>query len=284
MRENLVPGSDGAGIVRAVGGNVTEFKADDIVVTHLCPDVGDDHIPTFADISAGIGHGKDGTLREFGVFHRTVLVPAPKNLTFEQAATLTCSGLTAWNALQDVKEGNWVLVQGTGGVSIAALQFAVAKGANVVATTSTEEKAERLRKLGAKTVVNYRAIKNWGEEARKATVNGRGFDCVVDVGGNGTLPESLKAVRVGGTVVLTGILSGQEPDAVPMMAALFQVCSVRGVLLGTREQFMELVNFVEERDVHPVLDDVEFSLDKVKECYDRLEAQKHFSKVSIKLR
>lgn len=282
MKENLVPGSDGAGVVRAVGTNVKEFKAGDKVVTHLCPEVGDDHIPTFADISAGIGHGKDGTLREFGVFHYTALVLAPKNLTFEQAATLTCSGLTAWNALKDVKEGDWVLVQGTGGVSIAALQFAVGKGASVVATTSTEEKAERLRKLGAKRVMNYRNTTNWGEEARKATVDGRGFDCIVDVGGNGTLPESLKAVRIGGGVVLTGILSGQEPQAVPMMAVLFQVCSVRGILLGTRKQFMELVKFVEEKDVQPVLDDVDFSLDEVKECYDRLEAQKHFSKVVIK--
>ena len=282
MKENLVPGSDGAGIVRRVGSNVKVFKAGDNVVTHLCPEVGDDRVPTFAAISAGIGHGKDGTLREFGVFHQTALVSAPKNLTFEQAATLTCSGLTAWNALQDVKEGDWVLVQGTGGVSIAALQFAVAKGANVVATTSTEEKAERLGKLGAKMVVNYRKSKNWGEEARGSTADGRGFDCVVDVGGNGTLPESLKAVRVGGTVVLTGILSGQEPQAVPMMAALFQVCSVRGILLGTRSQFMELVKFVEEKDVQPVLDDVEFSLDEVRECYDRVEAQKHFSKVVIK--
>lgn len=261
-----------------------DFKERDRVVVHMCPGVGDDHIPTFAGISAGIGHGKDGTLREYGNFEATALVHAPKNLSFEKAATLTCSGLTAWNALEGVKEGDWVLVQGTGGVSVAALQFAVAKGANVVATTSSEEKAERLRKLGAKEVINYRTTEKWGEEARKITAEGRGFDCMVDVGGNGTLPESLKAVRTGGTVVLTGILSGQEPEAVPMMAALFQVCTVRGILLGTRTQFRELVKFVEDKDVQPVLDDVEFGLEQVKECYERLEAQKHFSKVVIKVR
>lgn len=240
------------------------------------------------DISAGLGHSIDGTLRDRGHFHETALVHAPKDLDFGRASTLTCSGLTAWNALfglkgRQVQAGNWVLVQGTGGVSIAALQFAVAVGAIVVATTSTAVKATRLQALGAAHVLNYRQVPAWGSTARALTPGGRGFDFVVDVGGNDTLLESLNAIRTDGIIVATGLLGGTDPQPVPMLAALMHACTVRGILLGTRNQLRDMVRFVEERHIEPVVDDMSFGLAEVKEAYERLEKQQHFSKVVVRI-
>ena len=173
-----------------------------------------------AEISGGLGHTLDGTLQQYGYFSSSVLVHAPGNLSFQQAATLTCSGLTAYNALfglpgREVKSGDYVLVQGTGGVSIAALQFAVSVGAIVVATTSSEEKAERLKNLGAREVVNYRSTPEWGTAVRELTPEKRGFDILVDVGGDVTLHQALKAVRKDGLIVVSGILGGFSRSPYP---------------------------------------------------------------------
>jgi NADPH:quinone reductase-like Zn-dependent oxidoreductase len=289
IRSNLIPGSDGAGIVKDVGKNVKEFHPGDRVVTHMTPQLSDDEPPTFANICAGIGHGMDGTLRQYGRFKWTALVHAPQSLNFEEAATLTCSGLTAYNALfglrgREVKAGDWVLVQGTGGVSVAALQFAIAVGATVVATTSTEAKADRLKALGAKAVINYKTTPEWGLSARELTPDGRGFDLIVDVGGEATLGESVKATRTDCTVVAAGLVGGATKESVPMMAALFNACTVRGILLGTRVQFQEMVKFVDEKKVKPVLDEQVFNIRETKEAMRFLERQGHFSKVAIKLR
>ncbi|KAF2163988.1 hypothetical protein M409DRAFT_57090 [Zasmidium cellare ATCC 36951] len=288
VKANVVPGSDGAGIVKEVGKNVQEFKAGDRVATHLTPTIPNDQFPTLIDIGAGLGQSIDGTLQEVGIFPQSALVHAPKDLSFDRAATLTCSGLTAWNALfglkgNEVKAGDWVLVQGTGGVSIAALQFASAIGANVVATTSTDEKAKRLESLGAKHVINYRDTPKWSAEARKLTPLNRGFDLIVDVGGDSTLNESLAAVRANGVVAATGIL-GSDSQPVPMLKTIWYVCTVRGIVLGTRDQFKKMVKFVEEKNLQPVVDDVVFTLEQTKDAYERLAAQKHFSKVIIKIR
>ncbi|KAL2756621.1 hypothetical protein ACRALDRAFT_2103122 [Sodiomyces alcalophilus JCM 7366] len=288
---NAVPGSDGAGLVKSVGSAVTSFKPGDRVVTHLSPKVveaaGDDAHASFSDISHGMGQVVDGTLRTAGIFTESALVHAPESLDWAQAATLTCSGLTAWNALFGIRgravgPGDWVLVQGTGGVSVAALQFAVAAGATVVATTSTEEKAARLRGLGAKHTINYRTSPDWGAEARKLTPGARGFDFVVDIAGNATLAQSLVAVRTDGIVPVVG-LAGGEAEPVPMMGALLHACIVRGLLLGSRTQFKDMVRFVDEKRVVPALDDVVFELHETKEAYRRLQEQKHFSKVVIKI-
>ena len=287
LPKDVVPGSDGAGIVKEVGSKVKDLKVGEHVVTHLAPTEDDNALPpSMAEISAGLGHGINGTLQEYGHFHQTALIKAPHNLDFARAATLTCSGLTAWNALfglagREVKKGDWVLVQGTGGVSIAALQFAAAVGAHVVATTSSQEKAKRLKELGAEHVVNYRTTPGWGVEARKLVPENAGFDLIVDVGGDSTLNESLKAVRTDGVVAATGLLGADEP--VPMLSAIFHVCIVRGVLLGTRKQFKDMVSFIEEKEVQPVLDDVVFGLEEVRDAYERMVKQEHFSKVVIKM-
>ncbi|KAK2052143.1 NAD(P)-binding protein [Colletotrichum caudatum] len=275
IRAGVVPGSDGAGVVKAIGASVSTVKPGDRVITHLTPRLveksGDKELPVYLDIGDGLGQIVDGTLRSEGVFSEAALVLAPKTLNWSEAATLTCSGLTAWNALFGLKgrepgSGTWVLVQGTGGVSIAALQLAVAAGSTVVATTSSEEKAKRLRHLGAKSY----------------TPSQQGFDIVVDIGGDGTLAQSVTAVRTDGVIVAAGLVGGQA-EPVPMLAALGRPCIVRGVLLGSRSQFREMVRFVDDKNIKPAIDDVVFELSEVKDAYSRLKAKKHFSKVVIKI-
>ncbi|KAK4173822.1 putative alcohol dehydrogenase [Triangularia setosa] len=288
---NVVPGSDGAGMVVSVGSAVTSLSPGDRVVTYLSPSLppsDETTLPAFSDIGAGLGQKVHGTLTNQMVITQHGVIKAPSNLNPIQAATLTCSGLTAWNALfglsgREIKEGDWVVVQGTGGVSIAALQFAVAVGANVIATTSSKEKAERLKELGAKHVINYKETEDWGDIAKDYTPDKKGVDMVVDVAGNSSLVQSLAAVRTDGIIVLVGLLGKFDAGAIPMMSALWRPCIVRGVLLGSRQQYRNLVRFVEEKGVVPVVDDVIFGLEEVKEAYKRLEEQKHFSKVVIKI-
>jgi NADPH:quinone reductase-like Zn-dependent oxidoreductase len=270
-------------------GSASSFKVGDNVVTHLVPFIPDGEFPAFTHIGTGMGQEVDGTLREYGVFHDSCLVLMPKSISFEQAATLTCSALTAWNALfglkgREPKKGDWVLTQGTGGVSTAALQFAIAAGATVVATTSGEAKATRLRTLGATHVINYREDEKWGETAKSLTPNGQGFDQVVDVGGNSTLAQSLKAIKVDGLITAAGLVGGAGDESRPsLLDTLFSICIVRGVLLGTRQQFRDMNHFIEENKVEPATDDEVFDLKDTKAAYQKLEAQKHFAKVIIKI-
>ena len=182
-----------------------------------------------------------------------------------------------------MKAGDWVLTQGTGGVSVAALQFAVAAGANVVATTSSDDKAARLKELGAKHIVNYRTNPaGWGKEAKDLTPNGAGFDFIVDIGGDATLAQAVPAAKTDGIVVLAGLRGSGQP--VPLLIALMYPCVVRGVLAGSRTQLKDLVKFVDEKKIVPALDDVVYDLKDAKKAYQRLDATKHFSKVAIKIR
>ncbi|KXJ94395.1 hypothetical protein Micbo1qcDRAFT_43895 [Microdochium bolleyi] len=303
---NVTPGSDGAGKIVALGSAVARLcpalavssQGQDVVM-HLAPHTGSDDaaMPGFEDIGSGLGQSQHGTLTRRGVFHYTALLPKPAGISYEAAASLTCSGLTAWNALMGVqgkrvKKGDWVLVQGTGGVSIAALQIAKAAGANVVATTSSPSKAAQLRALGATHVINYRETPDWGSAARQHTPNDgkQGFDHVVDVGGALTAPQSIKAVRRDGVVTMAGLLGGTggegAPEPVEIMAALWNICTVRGVLLGSRGMFRELLDFVAEHKINMALDDEAewFAFEQVKEAYGRLSRQEHFAKVVIKIR
>ncbi|KAJ5865368.1 uncharacterized protein N7529_007284 [Penicillium soppii] len=287
----IVPGCDGAGIVEEVGSSVREFRSGDRVVTHVSPKLvesrGDDALAGFADVPPCLGQGSDGTLRSHGVYSEAGLVHAPTSLDLLHAATLTCTWTTAWNSLFGLKGReagpcSWVLVQGTGGVSTASLQLAVAAGATVIATTSSEEKASRLKALGATHVINYRTNSEWGEEARLLTPGGRGFDFVIDVGGNETLPQSLAAVRVDGIILVVGGV-GETTEAVPMSAALLHSCIIRGILAASRNQFRELVRFIDEKGILPAVDDVVFELAAAKSAYRRLKEKKHFSKVLIRI-
>lgn len=296
-RPDVIPGSDGAGVVRKVGSKITSFQPGDRVVTHLAPrfynDVSlgvldDDAMPRGGHICAGLGQELDGTLTTLGVFHESCLIEFREDrIGFEEAATLSCSGITAWNGImglrgREVKQGDWVLVQGSGGVSVAALQFALAAGASVVATTSSDEKGAKLRELGACHVINYREVPQWGSVVKQLTPLERGFDVVVDVGGNATLSQSLRAIRTDGLVVMAGMV-GKSNEQVPMLSLMGSNCTVRSVLLGSRQMFRDMLAFVEEKGVRPALDAETFGLGEVKEAFKRLEEQKHFSKVVIQI-
>lgn len=288
----VVPACDGAGVVEAVGSAVQEFRPGDRVVTHVggrfVAANGDDALPSITDALVMLGQGEDGTLRSEGVFTEKGLVHAPKSISWLQAATLTCTWTSAWNALFGVQgkepgPGKWILVQGTGGVSVAALQLAVATGATVVATTSTQDRERRLKECGASHTISYiEKPQDWGQAARALTPNGRGFDIVVDVGGNQTLPQSLAAVRVDGMVVLAGGV-GQAADPAPLFLAFMHTCLVRGILASSRRQFQEVVRFIDEKKIVPAVDDVVFELAEAKDAYRRLHEKKHFAKVVIRI-
>ncbi|KAF4981396.1 hypothetical protein FZEAL_2790 [Fusarium zealandicum] len=284
----IVPACDGAGTLEAVGSSVSNFRPGDKVLTHVADLIDDDAQLTVAELHVTLGQGVDGTLRSMGVFTDRTLVHAPMSLDWLPAATLTCTWTTAWNVLCGLEgrkagPGSWVLVQGTGGVSIATLQVATALGATVVATTSSEEKAARLRELGAKYVVNYRTNpEGWGKEARGLTPNQRGFDIIADIGGNQTLSQSLGAIRADGVVTVVGGV-GEDTEPVPLFGALMHTCIVRGLLAASRAQFRDLVSFVDEKKIKPAIDDVVFELADAKDAYRRLKEKKHFSKVVIRV-
>ncbi|TID27542.1 zinc-binding alcohol dehydrogenase-like protein [Venturia nashicola] len=290
LSPSLIPGSDGSGKVILTGSSVSSFKIGDRVVTHLVPFTEPTTFPTLSSISTGMGQQLNGTLAQYAVFPESCLLHAPKNLSSKQTATLTCSGLTAWNACmglkgREVKKGDWVLVQGSGGVSVAALQFAVAAGATVIATTSSNEKTNRLKALGASHIINYRTDPKWGQTAKALTPNSRGLDLVIDVGGDNTLAQSLAAIRVDGLIVAAGLVAGAPGETRPaLMDALWNVCIVRGILLGTRQQFGDMVRFIEQKEVDIAIDEEAFGLKDAKEAYRKLETQKHFSKIVVKVR
>lgn len=288
----LVPGCDGAGTVEAVGSAVQEFAPGDRVVTFAAPLVaetrGDAAQATIPDASLMLGHGRQGTLRTHGVFAEKALVHAPKSLDWLPAGTLSCNWPTAWNALFGLEgkkagPGTWVLVQGTGGLSVSILQVAVAAGATVVATTSSEDKAARLRALGAAATVNYRtSAGTWGSEARALTPEGRGFDMVFDVAGDETFAQSLKATRPEGVMYVLGGVGG-EAAPVSLYGCLMATCLVRGIIYGSRDQFKEVVKFIDDKGIVPAVDDVVFELADAKDAYRRLDGKKHFAKVLIRV-
>ncbi|KAJ4251547.1 hypothetical protein NW762_011537 [Fusarium torreyae] len=288
----VVPLCDGAGSVEAVGSSVKNFKPGDRVITFPAPNVvdqrGSDSLSSMVDVQPMLGQGTHGTLRSAGVFSESALVHAPASLDWLQASTLPVTWLTAWHALSDLdtkKIGpeTWILVQGTGGVSVAMLQLASSLGVTVVATTSSNEKADRLKALGASHIVNYRENPTgWGKEARALTPNGRGFDMIVDIGGNETLGQSLEAVRPYGFVQVVGGV-GEQTEFVPMLGALMYTCTVRGFLMGSQNQYKELVQFIDEKKLQPAMDDVVFELADAKDAYRRLKEKKHFAKVIVRI-
>ncbi|KAF4332782.1 alcohol dehydrogenase [Fusarium beomiforme] len=288
----MIPLCDGTGSVEAVGSSVKDYKPGDRVITFPAPDVvsqrGGDADVNMSDVPTMLGLGTKGTLRTYGAFSENALVHAPKSLDWLQSATLPVTWVTAWNALSELSKDQigpqtWILVQGTGGVSVAMLQLASSLGLTVVATTSTQEKAEKLKSLGATHVVNYRENPTaWGKEARDLTPNGAGFDMIVDIGGNETLKQSLEAVRPYGSIQVVGAVA-QDAEVVPMMGALMYTCTIRGFLMGSQNQYKELVRYIDEKKLQPVYDDTVFELADAKDAYRKLKEQKHFAKVVIRI-
>ncbi|CAG8027066.1 unnamed protein product [Penicillium olsonii] len=282
----VVPGSDGAGEVVEVGSKVVEFKKGDQVATLFNQGHQYGAIDPHA-AATGLGGAVDGTLREYAVFNEQGLVKSPSNLTAIEASTLSCAALTSWNALyglKPLKPGQVVLVQGTGGVSIFGLQFAKAAGATVIATTSSAEKAEKLKKLGADHVINYKTEPNWGEAARKLTPGEAGVDHIIEVGGSGTLQQSFKCVKLEGIISVIGFLGGVDPKTQPtVLETLTHICTVRGVYVGSKALMKDMVRAIEANNIHPVVDDKVFSLEQTKEAYEYMWAQNHFGKLAIKV-
>ena len=210
----------------------------------------------------------------------------PSSLTFKEASTLTCAGLTAWNALygligKALKPGDWVLTQGTGGVSIFALQFAKAAGAKVIATTSSSQKAERLKALGADHVINYKETPSWGQSAKDLTPGSLGVNHILEVGGPNTIAQSLAAITPEGVISIIGFVGGYSKDTPGMLDALSNLCTVRGILVGSRLQFEEMNRAIEVNGIKPVVDGKGWGLEEGREAYGYMWEQKHFGKVVV---
>lgn len=219
-------------------------------------------------VTTGVGGTVDGTLRQYGSFAETGLVEMPASLNWLEASTLPCAALTAWNALYGLKAlrpGDVVLTQGTGGVSIFAVQFAKAAGATVIATTSSAAKADVLKKLGADHVINYKEVPNWGEQAASLTPGREGVDHILEVGGATTMAQSLKAVKIDGVISIIGFLGGNAQEQPTFLEALNNVCTVRGILVGSRAQFEEMNRAIEANKIKPVVDEKVFGFEETKE-------------------
>jgi NADPH:quinone reductase-like Zn-dependent oxidoreductase len=274
--------ADAAGTVEAVGDGVTEFEAGDNVVSVFFPQWQDglpfDAVGNFLGTP---GDGIDGYATEYAVRAATDFTLAPRGWSHAEASTITTAGLTAWRALiadGQLRAGATVLVLGTGGVSIAALQIAKAMGASVIATSSSEEKLKRLRALGADHAINYQRTPDWGREVLALT-GGHGVDHVIEVGGPGTLTQSIKAVRVGGHIALIGILTGRLGE-VPTMALMAKQARLQGLIVGSRRQQQDYVAALEQTGLRPVIDR-SFPLEQLADAFRFQESGRHFGKIVI---
>lgn len=278
----LVPLSDGVGTVDAVGEGVQRAKVGD----RVCGIFAQQWLggrPTAERNRSTLGGPHDGMLAEQVLLDEQGIVHVPEHLSDEQAATLPCAGVTAWNALvkyQPVIAGSRVLLLGTGGVSVFGLQLAKALGAEVFITSSSDDKLERARALGADHVINYRTDEQWGKSVRKLT-GGEGVDCVLEVGGAGTLANSIRAVAPGGQIALIGVLDGAASTP-NLTSAFMNSVRMQGLFVGSRDDFESLNRAVSTHRIEPVVDRV-FPFDQVPEAFEYFVAGKHFGKVVIRL-
>ncbi|WP_016853579.1 zinc-dependent alcohol dehydrogenase family protein [Halomonas smyrnensis] len=278
--DGRIPMSDGAGVVEAVGEGVSEFAVGDAVVSTFFPEWLDGPA-RHGDFATVPGDGIDGYARESVVRPATGFTRQPEGWSHAQSATLTTAGLTAWRALVGdggLKAGDIVLVLGTGGVSIFALQFARMMGARVIATSSSEAKMQRLRELGAEHVVNYREDPEWGRKVKELT-GGKGVDHVIEVGGPGTLAQSIEAVRIGGHISLIGVLTGVGGE-VPTAKLMAKQARLQGLIVGSRTQQQEMVRAIEANGMMPVIDR-EFPLGEIADAFRHQETGRHFGKICL---
>jgi NADPH:quinone reductase-like Zn-dependent oxidoreductase len=274
LTADTIPLSDGAGEVAAVGPGVTQFAVGDRVVATF----------TQGDPPAALGFPLDGTLTEYAALPVSGLLRLPEHLSFEEAATLPCAGVTVWNALmhgpKSLRPGETVLALGTGGVAIFALQLGKITGARVIITSSSDAKLERARALGADHCINYKTTPDWDKTVLDLT-GGHGADHVIDTGGVGTLPRSYLAVGPGGTVSVIGVMTRPEGDLSPY-PLMTKGAMVRGIFVGAREHFEGLMKAVTVNRLHPVIDKA-FDFDASVEAFKYLKSAQHFGKVVIKI-
>jgi len=277
----VIPLSDGAGEVVGIGAGVTRFQVGDRVAANFMRDWISGPINERALLSS-LGGGIDGMLAERVCLPETSVVAIPTHLSWEEASTLPCAALTAWNALTsaNTKAGDTVLVLGTGGVSIFALQLARAFGARVIATSGSDDKAAKAKALGADAVINYRQNPEWHGEVRKLT-GGAGVDLVLEVGGPGTFERSIKSTRVGGTIALIGLLDAgtEPPNIIPL---LLNAQKVHGIYVGSVAMFEAMNRAITVNQIRPVIDRV-FPFSEARQAYEHLISQKHLGKIVIRV-
>lgn len=279
----LVPCSDGAGEVAAIGAGVTRFQPGDRVMS-VFSQTWLSGPPTKERSQGTLGSPLDGMLAEYRVLSAEGLVRVPAHLSDAEAATLPCAGVTAWHALVErggVKPGETVLVQGTGGVSMFALQFARLAGARVICLSSSDEKLERARALGAHETINYRTTPDW-DKAAKALTQGVGVDHIVEVGGAATFGRSLRAVRIGGHIAVIGVLGGAGGPDVSLVPVLMQNLRINGVFVGSRDIFESMTRAVEASGLRPVVG-AEFPFAEARAAFQCMQDSAHFGKIVVRV-
>ena len=277
----LIPCSDGVGEVVGVGEGVDRVRPGDRVAATFAQGWISGE-PTWEMLRSTLGGPLDGTLAEFMALDAEAVVRVPEHLTDEEAATLPCAGLTAWSALVthgQIGRDDTVLVQGTGGVSIFALQFAKLHGAHVTLLSSRDDKLERARALGADVTINYRTTPKWGAEVRDL-YDGEGADHVVEVGGEGTLPQSLRGIRTGGTISLIGVLSGPALN-VPLGPVVTRQIRLQGVTVGNRDGFEAMARAIGQHRLAPAVDRV-FAFEELHQAFEHLASGAHFGKICLR--
>ncbi|HCR97349.1 MULTISPECIES: zinc-dependent alcohol dehydrogenase family protein [Halomonas] len=278
--DGRIPMSDGAGIVEEVGEGVSEFSVGDRVVSTFFPHWLEGPARV-ADFTTTPGDGVDGYACEQVVRPAQWFTHQPKGYSHAESATLTTAGLTAWRALVvdgGLKAGDTVLVLGSGGVSIFALQFARMMGAHVIATSSSNAKRERLRELGATHTINYKETPEWGKQVNELT-DGQGVDHIVEVGGPGTLPQSIEAIKIGGHISLIGVLTGRQGD-IPTAKLMAKQARLQGLIVGSRRHQIEMIKAIEANDMRPIIDR-EFELAEIADAFRYQEAGKHLGKICL---
>ena len=285
-KPGVIPISDGAGEVVAIGEKVSKFRPGQRVSGNYFARWRDGQMRM--DIIDQLGCTLDGMLSEFALLHEDWLVGIPEYLSWEEAAALPCTALTAWSALtgpRPVSPGDTVLTIGSGGVSMFVIQFARLFGVKVIVLTSRDEKIERLRSLGADEVVNYRAVPEWSTSVLALT-DGRGVDRIVETGGTETLGESVKAIAFGGEITLvtpTGFTGSPGIDSNKLLIPLFvRLVTLRPVFVGSRLSFEQMNRAIASHQLHPVIDRV-FSFEEVKEAYNYFDKGEHMGKVIIRV-
>lgn len=277
-----IPVSEGVGVVESVGKNVTRWKKGDRVLIPFIPRWEGGKITTYTN-KIRTGMQVSGTLAEFTVQPENTLVLAPKNLTNEESASLSVAGLTAWANLvtqANIQAGQTILVQGSGGVSLFALQIAKAFGLKVIATTGSKEKEQKLKDLGADEVINYKEFPEWSKEVKKLN-NGIGVDLTLDVAGSETIEQSILSVKENGYIGLVGFMSGSK-ITVDIFPLIMNYIRLQGYSVGNAQELNDLVNTIEKNNLKPVVDSI-YSIEQTQEAFRKLKSGKAFGKIIIKL-
>lgn len=278
--DKRVPLSDSAGEIIEIGEEVTKWKSGDKVMSMCFPNWVSG-LPKY-ELLSFIGDNQDGYATEYISIPETAITKIPNNLDLKEAATLPCAGLTAWRALVDegnLKPGETILVQGTGGVSVFALQLAKTFGATVIATSSSDEKLEKLKQLGADHLINYKTHPEWGKEVLRLT-NNEGVDHVVEVGGAGTFSESVRCTKLAGHIALIGVLSGPSVNEIILPRIFLKQIRLSGIAMANQDSQIAMIDYLEKNEIKPIISD-SFELGDLAAAFQHQIDNKHFGKISI---